>query len=76
MHRPYEMPVAGGKLAESLARVDCSLRSSSAGLFRYCPAPRMQPPIHRTDFVTRLVLGIWAAAIYAIYWLGYLRGSS
>jgi len=36
----------------------------------------MQPPIHRTDFVTRLVLSIWAAAIYAIYWLGYLRGSS
>ena len=22
----------------------------------------------------RLVLALWAAAIYAIYWLGYLRG--
>jgi hypothetical protein len=22
----------------------------------------------------RLVLGLWAAAIYVIYWLGYLRG--
>jgi len=22
----------------------------------------------------RLVLGLWAAAIYAICWLGYLRG--
>jgi len=22
----------------------------------------------------RLVLSLWAAAIYAVYWLGYLRG--
>ena len=25
--------------------------------------------------ILRLVLGLWAAAIYAIYWLGYLRGA-
>ena len=70
------MPAAGGKLAESLARVDMFNTLVIRGASRYCPAPRMQPPIHRTDFVTRLALGIWAAAMYAIYWLGYLRGSS
>jgi len=26
--------------------------------------------------ILRVVLAVWAAAIYAIYWLGYLRGSS
>jgi len=26
--------------------------------------------------ILRLALAVWAAAIYAIYWLGYLRGSS
>jgi len=24
--------------------------------------------------VTRVVLAAWAAAVYAVYWLGYLRG--
>jgi len=25
--------------------------------------------------IARVVLAIWAAAIYAVYWLGYLRGA-
>jgi len=24
----------------------------------------------------RLLLALWAVAIYAVYWLGYLRGQS
>jgi len=32
-------------------------------------------PSPRNDVVTlRLVLLLWAAAIYVVYWLGYLRG--
>jgi hypothetical protein len=34
-------------------------------------------PSPRSDVVTlRVVLLVWAAAIYAVYWLGYLRGGS
>jgi len=25
--------------------------------------------------IARVVLAIWAAVIYAVYWLGYLRGA-
>lgn len=38
---------------------------------------RHAPPDDRPGIVlvtVRLALGLWAAAIYAIYWLGYLRG--
>ena len=33
-----------------------------------------QPSSPSDAMTLRLVLALWAAAIYAIYWLGYLRG--
>jgi hypothetical protein len=38
------------------------------------PPPAPNPRSPRTTL--RLVLGLWAAAIYAVYWFGYLRGGT
>jgi hypothetical protein len=35
----------------------------------FCARRRSHPVI------ARVVLAIWAAVIYAVYWLGYLRGA-
>jgi hypothetical protein len=73
------MPPAGRKLAESRADdgAVCGARHPRGFrlLSRAAHAPRN--PSARSAVVTpRLLLGLWAAAIYIIYWLGYLRGGS
>jgi hypothetical protein len=35
---------------------------------------RSREPVAGRVVSLRLVLALWAAAIYAVYWLGYLRG--
>jgi hypothetical protein len=44
-------------------------------LSRAADAPR-PPPTASDAVIARIVLALWAASIYAIYWLGYLRGGS
>jgi len=53
-------------------------RSRHPGGFPLFSRAHVPPGVRRRGDVVmlRLVLAVWTASIYAIYWLGYLRGSS